>query len=278
MTAEKDLGYYSHYDLNSGTRNTWRMTYRWPVIGKGDLKVWALIPATWLIAFIFSGLLTEMLWYPFYILCTIALLCKFSRRDPMQLKRFLFQRLSINHKTATPVWSERSNFFQVMIGIAIMSTNFLISDNAYAKFEIVIPPKQAQVDSYASSGQIYLQGGFGKDVKLYDLLSMLLPTPLSAEYANAEIKDLKVSWYSSDRIYLNEVLASISRRFGVLFTWRNREGVLEVRWDNGVCKKIIAESIQKQAEYSKSIGYEIQSPQRVVTKITNPQLQMEIVC
>lgn len=264
--------------MSSGTRNTWRMTYRWPMIGKGDLKIWAVIPVTWLFAFIFAGLTTEMLWYPFYLLCGLSLVCKMRRQDVIQLKRFVLQRLLIKHKGVTPVWKERSFFYQVAPLLLVVTSTMCIPNSAEAKFEIVIPPKQAPVDTFVSSGQIYLQGGFGKDVKLVDLLSLLLPTPLSAEYANSEIKDLKVSWYSEDRIFLNEVLASISRRFGVLFTWRNREGVLEVKWDNGVCKQIISESVEKQFEYSKSLGYELQSPKRVITKVINPQLQMEVVC
>lgn len=271
-------GHYSDYDLFSGSHNNWRMSYRWPVIGKGELRVWVAIPMSWIFAFFFADLTTSLMWDIFWGICFLAFLSKMKKMDIFQLKRFFLQRFRVKSKTNTPYWKERSNFYQYATACVLASCLMMNPTDSMAKFEIVIPPKQQPVDSFVSSGQIYLQGGFGKDVKLVDLMNLILPSPLSPEFMSAELKDLKVSWYSDGKIYLNEVLAGISRRYGVQFMWRNSAGILEIKWDNGVCKKIMEESREQQRNYSKQIGYETQTPLRVIQKVINYEQQLEIVC
>lgn len=277
MTDENSNGYYSEYDLNSGTHNNWRRSKDWPKAGKGDLSVWAVIPAMFIIAFIFADLTTDLLWDLFYLLLGLFLLCKFRNQNIYQLNRFFMQRFRVKNKRNTPFWLERT-LFSIMLVLLINILDIKDNNLAYAKFEIVIPPKAQPVDHFKSSGEIYLQGGFGKDVKLYDLMNLLLPQPLSAEFATSELKDIKVSWYSDGRIFLNEVLANISRRYGVQFTWRNAAGILEVKWDTGICKKVIQEAREEQINYSNQVGASPAEPYRFIQRILSKEQQMEIIC
>jgi hypothetical protein len=277
MNKEDNSGYYAKYDLHSGTHNTWRRTKNWPKVGKGDLAVWAVVPATFLLALVFGTMLTEYLWDAFYFVSALGIVCKMRKQNITQLVRFGLQRFGVKGKRNTPLWLERS-LFAIVLTTSVGLLGAGVNSNAYAKFEIVIPPKQTVVDNFVSSGKIYLQGGFGKDVKLNDLMLLILPQPLSAEFANSELQDLKVSWYSDGKIYLNEVLANISRRYGVMFIWRNAAGILEVKWDNGTCKRVIEESREEQENYSNKIGIRTAEPLKVIEKTINQEQQLEIIC
>lgn len=277
MTDENSNGYYSEYDLNAGTHNNWRRSKNWPIAGKGDLNVWAVIPAFFIIAFIFADLTTDLLWDIFYLVLALFFICKFRKQNIYQLNRFFMQRFRVKSKRNTPFWLEKTLFSLALI-LCLNVIDIATNNIAQAKFEIVIPPKKQSVDPFKSSGEIYLQGGFGKDVKLYDLMNLILPQPLSAEFSNSELKDIKVSWYSDGRIFLNEVLANISRRYGVQFTWRNAAGILVVQWDTGTCKKVIQESREDQVRYSNQTGVAPAEPYRFIQKILSKEQQMEIIC
>jgi hypothetical protein len=277
MNKDDNNGYYANYDLHAGTHNTWRRTKNWPKVGKGDLAVWAVVPATFLFSLLFGNMVTEYLWNVFYFISFLFVVCKMRNQNVNQLVRYLLQRFRVKHKRNTPLWLERS-LFAIVLTASVGIFGVGMNSQAYAKFEIVIPPREAAVDTFVSSGKIYLQGGFGKDVKLNDLMLLILPEPLSAEFANSELKDLKVSWYSDGKIYLNEILANISRRYGVMFVWRNAAGILEVQWDKGTCKRVIEESRNEQLNYSNQLGTRPAEPLRVIEKTINKEQQMEIIC
>ncbi|MBE8233439.1 MAG: hypothetical protein HAW67_06845 [Endozoicomonadaceae bacterium] len=239
------------YNLESGKLNDWRKSKDWPKIGKGDLSCWSAVPAGLLFAMLFGGKIS-FIWDMFYLILAANVLCKLSKRNLFQFKRYLMQRWRVKAKSATPYWLTSS---KLMVGI-ITSVLFVSGTptTAHAAFEIVVPQTAKTADTFESSGDIFLEGGFGKDVQLSTLLQQVLPKPLRAEFAHAELKDLKVDWYAGKRVYLNSVLADINRRYGVLFLWKHSAGVLNVDFDKGLCEKVRSESLEQRTHNATELG------------------------
>jgi hypothetical protein len=266
---------YQEYDLHSGSLSYWRRTAKWPVAGKDSASVWATIPLFLLFCIFFGGA-AAILWTLFYIKVVIFIMCKFLKMNVSQLFRYVLQRAGITHKRGTAYWKMKQ--LSVALIVALTIPLLIVPTSSEAAFEIIVPTKNIPLDSFASSGEIYIDGGFGRNVKMIDLLRQILPSPYDAEFFNSEIQDMKINWYAEDKVFLNSVLADISRRYGLLFKWKPSSGVIYVSWENGQCKKAIKEDEALRSSEAERMDTFLQKRPTFIRKITNEITQEEIIC
>lgn len=260
----------SKFNLKEGCKNEWRMTGKWPAAGKYGFKIWAVIPMLLVLCFLFGGFVT-LLWDVFYLLSVLFVLSLILKKDIAQMWTWLTCRFGFKNKTSHESW-------KMVALMAALSVPAISPTKAEAAFEIIIPPAAQSVDPFVQSGELYLEGGFGREVKLVDLLKQILPSPYHAEFFNSEIMDLKVNWYAEQRVFLNTVLADISRRYGVLFTWHKSAGLLSVSFDIAQCRVALAENENERARYAEMVGSAPQALPEFVRKIIDAKSQMEIIC
>ncbi len=261
----------SNFNLKEGCKNEWRMTAKWPAAGKFSIKIWAVIPMFLVLYLLFGGfvpLIGDFL----NVLIALFVLSKILKKDVAQMWTWLTCRFGVKHKTSNESWK----VFSLIVCLSMLPA--VVPSDAQAAFEIVIPPSAKAVDPFDQSGELYLEGGFGREVKLVDLLKQILPSPYHAEFFNSEIMDLKVNWYAESRVFLNTVLADISRRYGVLFTWHKSAGLLSVSFDIAQCRIALAENENERRSYAERIGTAPQALPEFVRKIIDARSQMEIIC
>ncbi|QIR16532.1 hypothetical protein [Shewanella aestuarii] len=266
---------YDDYDLTSGSLNNWRMSAKWPIAGKGDASMWAGNIILLLLC-IFFGAIIPLMWEILYVMLALNVICKMKKMNITQIIRHFSQRMGTKVKNATPFW-KRTDHYAVLLIITAIATP-LTSPTAQATFEIIIPKAAPAVDPMIASGEKLIEGGFGRDVKLIDLMSQILPRPYDAEFQNSEIQDMKVSWYANDRVYLNAVFADISRRYGLLFTWKPTSGLMNVSWDSGICRKVIAENDSNRAADAEMYKTQQQAMPAFIQKTINDVTGEVIVC
>ncbi|GGB66171.1 hypothetical protein GCM10011607_28570 [Shewanella inventionis] len=266
---------YDDYDLTSGSLNYWRMSSKWPIAGKGDASIWASHVILLLLCIFFGGII-PFVWDLLYIMIALNVICKMKKMNINQIFRHLLQRVGLKGKKATPFWRHTSNFCLAIVVMSTVST--AVVPEVQASFEIIIPKATPAVDPMVASGEQLIEGGFGRDVKLIDLMFQILPKPFEAEFQNSEIQDMKVSWYADQRVYLNAVFADISRRYGLLFTWKPTGGLINVSWDTGICRKVIAEHDEDRAADAEKFKTTEQARPAFIRKKINDVTGEVIIC
>jgi len=265
---------YDKYDLVSGSHNYWRMSAKWPIAGKSDASIWAVNVIAFAVAAFFGGLM-GFLWDVFYLVLILNVICKFSKLNAFQLSRWILQRVGVKRKQATPYWRQGSGF---VLAFCIASSFLMVSPKVEATFEIIIPKAKPQIDPMVASGEHLIEGGFGRNVKMVDLMFQILPKPFEAEFYNSEIQDMKVSWFAKDRVFLNAIFADISRRHGLLFTWKPSSGLINVSWDKGQCRKVIAENDRQRSEDAATYQTQERVRPAYVSKVIDDVTGELIVC
>ncbi|MBO1897652.1 hypothetical protein HNW13_018095 [Shewanella sp. BF02_Schw] len=265
---------YENYDLTTGNTNNWRMSAKWPKAGKGGASVWGVHAILLLVSLFFGGFI-PFLWELFYLVVILNVICIFKSMNLLQFKRLVLQKMGVKAKRATPFWRHGSNFGLVL---CVLASSVMMTPPVNASFEIIVPKASPQVDPMIATGEPLIEGGFGRNVKMVDLLFQILPKPYEAEFYNSEIQDMKVSWYAKGRVYLNAVFADISRRHGLLFTWKPSSGLLNVSWDTGQCRKVIAEHDKQRAVDADTYKTKERARPAFIRQVINDVTGEVIVC
>ena len=131
-----------------------------------------------------------------------------------------------------------------------------IDNRAVAGFEIVDTPKQViqpklNVEHLPFSEA---RSGFGKDVRLEDVISILINKPWQYEFISKEIKALKVSWLSRGSS-VSEIIAQIGRNYGVEAYYVESAGEVHLDWASGFCDSRIEAEKNRRAAFNEQIMF-----------------------
>jgi hypothetical protein len=138
---------------------------------------------------------------------------------------------------------EASKYLQVFILCL-----FFTPDSANAGFEIISKQSsKPELRNDLSRPFTTVKVGVGDDVRLEDVIRILMDSPWKPEYVSKELQALRVSWYSK-RSSASEILAQIGRNYGVETYYVESTGKLFVDWSKGLCEKEIEAKKQKRKE------------------------------
>ena len=129
-----------------------------------------------------------------------------------------------------------------------------IGQNAFAGFEIVDEKKNHPVTNASS---VYLpfsevKSGFGNDVRLEDVVSILVNKPWQFQFISKEIKALKVSWLSKGST-VSEIIAQLGRNYGVEAYYVQSAGEIHLDWASGFCHEKIKDEKARREAFNKQI-------------------------
>lgn len=260
----------NEFDAVSGWYNHWRMSAKWPGVGVGKFKIWSSVMLLYIFGFFMSGIIPFIMDIAFYTLI-FNLICIVKKMNVINITRSFLQKFGYKEKATVSVWNKRT-----ILSIAFMC---MISPVSFAYYTVIIPPAEEKLDQYEISGLPYIEkNAYGHDVRLSDFIQMFLPESVLPVYINSELKDLRINWRTTDRAYLDVVLADVSRRYDVSFMWQASAGNLIIDWADGTCDKAIKESAIKYKELAKQYGTEEIKTLPVIKKVISEKEKKVLIC
>lgn len=140
----------------------------------------------------------------------------------------------------------------IMLAMLLLPT----SNPATAGFEIIDEDKPKIVLKKTDLNMPFsdFKAGVGSNVRLEDVVKVLIERPWKYEFVSKEIRALKVSWLSRNST-ISEVLAQIGRNYGVETYYVESAGEVHVDWASGFCSEKIEEEKLRRDEFNKQIMF-----------------------
>jgi hypothetical protein len=138
--------------------------------------------------------------------------------------------------------------------IVLCSFLFSVPDQAHAGFEIIDNKKPVQTLVTPNTNVPFSESksGFGNDVRLEDVISILINKPWQFDFISKEIKALKVSWLSRGST-VSEIIAQLGRNYGIETYYVESAGEIHLDWSSGFCSAKIEEERVRRNKFNEEI-------------------------
>jgi hypothetical protein len=216
---------------------------------KLKIKVEHIHPSEFLA--IIVGIFVPFVWWILGAYFLFKIIAIKKRMTPMELFRRLRKGFSRKARGTTPMrpeeryslLKEASKYIQV-----VFLTLLLVPDPANAGFEILVEPKQPIGNTTDMSKPFTaIKIGVGDEVRLEEVIGILMDAPWKPEFVSKELQALRVSWYSQ-RSTSSEILAQLGRNYGIETYFVESTGKLFVDWSKGFCETEIKAKEQERKD------------------------------
>jgi hypothetical protein len=197
------------------------------------------------------GIFIPLVWEALGVFIVFKIIAIKKRMTPMELVRRLRKGIFRSARKTTPknneerysLLKEASKYIQV-----IFLCIYLNPEAANAGFEILAEVKPPVVKNN-DMGKPFtsVKTGVGDDVRLEDVIQILMDAPWKPEFVSKELQAIRVSWYSQ-RSTSSEILAQIGRNYGIETYFVESTGKLFIDWSKGLCENAIADKKQERKE------------------------------
>jgi hypothetical protein len=228
---------------------------------KLKIKIEHIHPSEFLAIII--GIFVPLVWELLGVYVVFKIIAIKKRMTPMELLRRFRKGLtresrktsSIKTEERYSLLKEASKYLQVFVFCLLFSP-----DSVNAGFEIISKQKP-QPETSNDSGKPFttVKVGVGDEVRLEDVIRILMDAPWKPEFVSKELQALRVSWYSK-RSSASEILAQIGRNYGVETYYVESTGKLFVDWSKGLCEAEIKAKKQKRKEIKEWLMMNSQDP------------------
>lgn len=212
----------------------------------------------------FSALIVGLFINPFlyvlgFYLC-FKLLAMKKGITPMELLRRILKG-TVNGKRVTYSASPMNRISLFKIATSYLPSLFFLalfvpfSQPATAGFEIIDTEKKPEILKQNSHVPFSLpKSGVGNDVRLENVVNVLIERPWKYKFVSKELQALRVSWLSRDNA-VSEVIAQLGRNYGIESYYVETAGEVHIDWASGFCAEKIVEEKRRRDAFNQEIMF-----------------------
>lgn len=219
---------------------SWNMAGKVLLFGVGKFSV----PATVLPCLIF-GFVWQGFWYLGVLITIFHLIRMKWGLKPNDYIRFIRNQVNLGVLSGHPRWKKRSWIDRHSYVLAFLFLP-LVPSTSEANFRLIMPEQK----SYTATPTVFnadrqgavpviargvIQAGFGIDTPLKQVMELLKPDTFQVRFRDMELEFMEVSWRSTDKDII-EIMHDLSERYGVMFRYSNRSGLIYVEWNYEGCQ------------------------------------------
>jgi hypothetical protein len=212
---------------------------------------------------IIVGIFLPLIWELLGVYVVFKIIAIKKRMTPMELLRRWRKGFTRKSRKTSSVKSEErySLLKEASKFLPVLFVCFLFSpDLANAGFEILPEqkPKSIIMDGLGKPFTT-VKVGVGDDVRLEDVIRILMDPPWKPEFVSKELQALRISWYSNSSS-TSEILAQIGRNYGVETYYVESTGKIFIDWSKGLCEAEIKAKKQERKEIKEWLMINSQDP------------------